>query len=90
MILKIGFQPALMIACVSFLWLVTEASLVCLARGKLFLSLKVHCFGSKRVSTIAGFIVSKYLKFSVRRASSCVNAVADVCFLFRHCGPQSD
>ena len=66
MILKIGFQPALMIACVTFLWLVMDASLVCLAKGKLSLSLKFHYFGSKRVSTIAGFIVSKYLKFSVR------------------------
>ena len=90
MILKIGFQPALKIAYVSFLWLVADASLVCLARGKLFLSSKVHCFGSKRVSTIVGFIVSKYLKFSIRRVSSCVNSAADVWFLFRRCGPQSD
>ena len=90
MILKLGFQSALKIACVSFLWLVADASLVCLAKGKLFLSLKVRCFGSKRASTIVGFIVSKYLKFSIRRASSCVNSVADVWFLFRHCGPQYD
>ena len=90
MILKIGFQPALKIACVSFLWLVADASLVCLARGKLSLSLEVRYFGSKQVSTIAGFVVSKYLKFFVRRASSCVNSAADVWFLFRCCGPQSD
>ena len=90
MILKLGFQPALKIACISFLWLVADASLVCPAKGNLFLSLKVRYFESKQVSTIAGFVVSKYLKFYVRRASSCVNLVPDVWFLFRHCGPQSD
>ena len=66
MIFEDCFQACFKDCLCIIVWLVVDASLVFLARGNLFLALKVCYFGSKWVSTITGFIVLKYLKFSVR------------------------